>query len=92
MTIIFCVTKEDINTHKVGNNYSIATQSGININFTKEAIEELYNDMLGLDEIGKAPNPDESIGFPYKREEAYVGNPDTKGVIWNPSDKTVIGL
>jgi hypothetical protein len=49
MTIVLLITKEDISTHQMGLHYQIKTQNGIELNFTKEAIEELYEDMRAID-------------------------------------------
>jgi hypothetical protein len=49
MTIIICITKADVHTQPIGLNYQISLPGNLFINFTKEAIEELYNDMVAID-------------------------------------------
>lgn len=49
MTISIIIKKADINTTILGLNYQVTCDNGIVLNFTKAAIEELYNDMLAAD-------------------------------------------
>lgn len=49
--IIIKVEKEDINTTKVGINYSIKCTNGIDIVFSPESLDELINDYNLLKEI-----------------------------------------
>lgn len=53
MDIIILLTKEDINTHVIGNHIDIKA-NGVTINLTKDAAIELKNDIeLALKQIEK---------------------------------------
>lgn len=47
--IIYKIDKEDINTSKIGYNFMINCTDGIDIVFTREALDELINDYKALD-------------------------------------------
>lgn len=56
MKILLLITKEDIATQQFGEHYMVTTQGGIQLNFTPDAIEELWSDYNGLKEVKKNPD------------------------------------
>lgn len=48
MTICLLITKEDIETTKIGLHYQIKTKEGVTINFTPDALDELIADYEAL--------------------------------------------
>jgi hypothetical protein len=52
MINIICLTKDDIKTSKLGFNYRVQVNESLELNFTKEALDELFNDVKAIDERG----------------------------------------
>lgn len=50
MKVIICLTKEDIQTEPCGLHFTVKSPSGFELNFTGEAIEELYADYIKITE------------------------------------------
>ena len=46
--IIIKINKEDVETAKIGNNFMLKCKNNIDLIFTPEAIEELFNDVNSI--------------------------------------------
>jgi hypothetical protein len=52
MLNILCLKKEDIKTSKCGFNYVITVNDNFQLNLTKDALDELFNDINAIDSMG----------------------------------------